>query len=108
MSEPGPEFNQSFIPQNSFTDTSPETQELLGDITNIIAGKQQSSLSTNMQKSAIQAGIDARTSKTLEGEQEIYKRHLKNASKIGKSNAPMTSGDVIQWERLAKQTRNSK
>ena len=108
MTEPGPEFNQSFIPQNSFTDTSPETQELLGDISNIIGGKQTGySLSSPMQRAAKAAGVEARTAKTIEGEQEIYKRHLNNSMKIGKSVAPPTSGDVTEWERLAKKSRNS-
>ena len=108
MTEPGPEFNQSFIPQNSFTDTSPETQELLGDISNIIGGNQTGySLSTSMQQSAKAAGVEARTAKTVEGEQEVYKRHLNNSMKVGKSVAPPTSGDVTQWEALAKKTRNS-
>jgi hypothetical protein len=108
MSEPGPEFSYSSAPQNSFTDTSPESQALLGDISNIIGGNQTGySLSSHLQQSAKSAGVEARTAKTLEGEQEIYKRHLNNATKVGKSHAPLTSGDVKEWERLAKKTRNS-
>jgi hypothetical protein len=107
MSEPGPELNQSFIPPNAFNDTSPEAQALLNDIGNIIGGKQQSSLSTQMQNAAKAAGVEARTSKTVEGEREIYKKHLNNATKVGyKSQAPLTSGDVRDWEALAKRSRN--
>jgi len=109
MSEPGPELNQSFIPAGAFNDTSPETEALLSDIGNIIGGKQQSSLSTTMQDAAKAAGIEARTAKTVEGEREIYKKHLNNATKVGKhSHAPLTSSDIVDWERLAKQSRNTK
>jgi len=107
MSEPGPELNQSFIPAGAFNDTSPETEALLNDIGNIIGGKQQSSLSTQMQNAAKAAGVEARTSKTVEGERAIYKKHLNNATKVGhKFQAPLISGDVSSWIDAAKKSRN--
>ena len=104
-----PEFNQSFAPLNTFTDTSPETQELLGDISKIIGGqKQGNGLTPQMHRSAVEAGTQARSAKTVESEQQIYKNHLKTASSIHhKTESPLTSGQVTDWERVAKASRNA-
>ena len=106
MSDQEGQFN--FSPPNVFTDTSPQSQDLLNDISGIIGGKEnKTGLSTHMQDTARQAGIAARGAKTVESEQEIYKTHLANATRVGsKSHAPPTRGDVVNWERHAKASRN--
>ena len=90
-----------------FSDTSPETQDMLNTISNVIGGNQRSALPSGLEDAAKQAGIEARDAKTIEDQQTIYKNYISKAANT-ETKQSFTSGTVKEFERIANNYRTQK
>jgi hypothetical protein len=86
---------------------SPDQEDMLNTISDVIAGNRQSTLPQGLENAAKEAGLAARNSKTIEDQQNIYKSAI---SKAGSRNAKQswTNGTVKEFERIANGYRTSK
>tara|TARA_Y100000034_G_scaffold104896_1_gene131773 strand:+ start:437 stop:745 length:309 start_codon:yes stop_codon:yes gene_type:complete len=90
-----------------FSDTSPEAQDMLNTISDVIGGNQRSALPSGLENVAKAAGVEARGAKTLEDQQSIYKKHISNATDT-QTKQSFTSGTIKEFERIANSYRTRK
>jgi hypothetical protein len=79
---------------------SPDQEDMLNTISDVIAGNRQSALPQGLENVAKQAGLAARHSKTLEDQQNIYKNAISNAAS-NQTKQSWTNGTVKEFERIA-------